>query len=92
MRLVVWCERDIHSPALPGLNYFQCHQMLETLKTLDGEGKSLFGKYNSPRVQVAAHALDSSRNYESFVLAHRPIIDGTVCRQIRFNHAVGKAH
>jgi hypothetical protein len=35
----------------PALNYFQCRQILETVKTVDGDSKSLFGKYNSPRVQ-----------------------------------------
>jgi hypothetical protein len=34
------------------LNYFQCRQILETLKTVDGDSKTIFGKYISARVQV----------------------------------------
>ena len=40
-----------HSPAL---NYFQCQHIFEELKKVDGNGKSLFGKFLSTRVQVVS--------------------------------------
>lgn len=34
-----------------GLNYFKCKEIMEEVKKEDGDEKSLFGKYLSPRVQ-----------------------------------------
>ena len=49
---------DTHTAAL---NYFHCKETLEALKTMDGESKSLFGKFTSARVQEWA---DIVRDYE----------------------------
>ena len=34
------------------LTYFDCKEILEIVKELDGEAKSLFGQYTAPRVKV----------------------------------------
>lgn len=43
------------------LNYFQCKQVLEGIKSVDGDSKSLFGKFISVRVQRWAEIV---RDYE----------------------------
>lgn len=40
-----------------GLNYFDCKEVLEILKLVDGEGKTLFGQYTAPRVKEWAELL-----------------------------------
>lgn len=46
---------SITSHHASALNYFQCQDILEAVKAVDGDSKSLFGKYSSSRVQVAEH-------------------------------------
>lgn len=35
-----------------GLNYFDCQVIVDILKEVDGDAKSLFGQYTAPRVKV----------------------------------------
>ena len=39
--------------SLSALTYFQCVLIFEELKTTEGEGKTLFGQYTSPRLKVS---------------------------------------
>lgn len=34
------------------MTYFDCKAVLETVKKLDGDSKTLFGQYTAPRVKV----------------------------------------
>ena len=40
----IWC---------PDLHYYDCLDVVERLKVLDGDEKTLFGQYNSPRLKVS---------------------------------------
>ena len=40
----IWC---------PDLHYYDCLDVMERLKVLDGDEKTLFGQYNSPRLKVS---------------------------------------
>ena len=40
----IWC---------PDLHYYDCIDVVERLKVLDGDEKTLFGQYNSPRLKVS---------------------------------------
>ena len=35
-----------------GMDYFDCREVLEILKRVDGDSKSLFGQFTAPRVKV----------------------------------------
>ena len=43
---------SLHNFWLPVLNYFDCVRVFEAVKEVDGDSKSLFGQYTSPRVKV----------------------------------------
>lgn len=49
------------------LNYFHCQQMLDALKSIDGDTKSLFGKFTSARVQTWAEIVSAYKTRSMYL-------------------------
>lgn len=53
---------------IPVLNYFDCVRVFEAVKEVDGDSKSLFGQYTSPRVKV--HVLGTNMEEQIVLQCH----------------------
>ena len=56
---------------MPELHYYDCQAVLEGLKSTEGDTKSLFGQYTSPRVRVSDGSGWSHDSHMIIKLSHR---------------------